>query len=164
MNFSTTLGTLFSPTDTVAVLFAATEHWWITIIPFVVCIIGVNFFFRHFLWVTWYATKILISAMLYTQVKQVVYTSVGIDPMGFEAYLFGVANGALDMSKIMGRNIVGLRVLGAVAEVCPKCIPLLFPYGPDEIREPEEVQDPEEISEVVEDEDNTSWMNWARSN
>jgi hypothetical protein len=137
--------------ETTVLFFLTTQQWWTTAVPLLICVVGVNLFFRHIVNVTWFTIKLLISIMVYTHVKELVSSSIGTDPMGIEQALFGVTAICARSTRI-GHMIIKSHALIAVRTICPKCFAL-----------PDVLEEPEELHETPINEDDTSWMSWART-
>jgi hypothetical protein len=139
---------MFSRLPSTSELFATTDQWWTTVVPLLGVVIGVNLFFRHAISVLWFTVKLLISVMIYTHIKEVLHTSIGSDPM--ESMLLGITNGTLQMSQMMGREIMKSQLAAFTTAIYPN----LFP----DVGEQEEVHEETSI-----DEEDISWINWVRN-
>jgi hypothetical protein len=109
----------------------STQHeWWVTAIPLILCIVGVNLFFRHALAIMWFSVKIVLSVVVYFQIREVVYGYVGTDPLGIDATLFGVNGPTLQLTMSIGKELVKSQALAFVGALCPTCFPTPPPIPP----------------------------------
>lgn len=108
------------------VLSLLTSHpdlWMYTALPLVASILGVNLFFRHFRWFVWTAVKAGMAVMVYTQVRGVMLSHLGPDPLNLESAVFGVPAGTLYLSASLGLHVAKTRAAAALASACPACLP-----------------------------------------
>jgi hypothetical protein len=104
------------------------DDWWVyTIIPVMVCLIGVNLFFRHFVAITWFSVKVLISVVVYSNIRYTFVETIGSNPLPIDSNLFGLATGTFEFSRSLGLQIAKSRAFAALEATCPIC----FPHPPD---------------------------------
>jgi hypothetical protein len=95
----------------------------VTAILLIMCIVGVNLFFRHTLTIMWFSCKLLISVMVYFQVRDVIHTSIGTDPLGIQSALFGSNIATVEMSMSILNDLIKSKIFSLVDFVCPICMP-----------------------------------------
>jgi len=108
-----------------------------TVIPMVLCLLSVNFFFKNFLVLAWWCMKVAIAGLVYIQVRQVVMSSFGADPLCIESRLLGVPAGTINAVASLGLHVAKTRVLGSVRAWCPTCM-TPPPPPPPAVNEPEQ--------------------------
>ena len=102
----------------------AKDDWWVyTIVPIMVCLIGVNLFFRHFVSITWFLVKLLISVIIYANVRDIFIETIGNNPLHIDSNLLGLAAGSFEFSRALGVHIVKSRAFAALEAACPICFP-----------------------------------------
>ena len=143
-------------TDLIAMLLSTTQHWWTTMVPLLLCVVAVHLVFRHAVTLVWFTLKLVIAVGVYVEVKHFVESSVGIDSFRLQALVFGMAGGAMEMSRTIGSDLLKQRAMLLLSSACPSCFPWAEP-GPEPEPEPEPVATPEP------EEVDTSWISWIRS-
>jgi hypothetical protein len=102
----------------------AKDDWWVyTIVPVMVCLIGVNLFFRHFVAITWFSVKLLISVIVYANIRDIFTETIGNNPLHIDSNLLGLAAGTFEFSRSLGMQIVKSRAFTALEAACPICFP-----------------------------------------
>ena len=109
------------------------DYWGYAVVPIVICVVSVHLIFRHFFKIIWFSFKLVLSLLLYVQVRDVVSSFVGTDLLSFDSSLFGLPSGTIEISKSIGMNLVKTRVIANLVAVCPTCFP---PPTPDPIQDP----------------------------
>jgi hypothetical protein len=101
----------------------AREDWWVyTIVPMMVCLVCVNLFFRHFVAITWFSVKLLLSVVVYAHVRHIFIESIGDNPLPIDS-LLGLATGTFEFSRSLGMQIFKSRAFTAFEAACPTCFP-----------------------------------------
>jgi hypothetical protein len=111
-------------------LLTSPAELWYTAVPMVLCLVGVEFFFRNVLTIAWLGTKVAIAGLVYIQVREAVKESFGKDPLCIESRLFGVPPGTINAVALLGIHVAKKRVLSGIGSVCPNCVKSLPPPPP----------------------------------
>jgi hypothetical protein len=135
------------------------DYWLYASIPITVCVIMVHFICRHFFSIAWLSVKIFISLLVYVQIRDVVASFVGQDPLSIESSVFGIPSGTLELTRSLAMGLVKSRIYSTVLASCPACLPKPVPP----VQEPYPVQEDE--SPPLQEDDKTtelSWVDWGR--
>ena len=135
------------------------DSWLYASIPIMVCVIIVHFICRHFISIVWLSVKIFISLLVYVQIRDVVASFVGQDPLSIESSVFGIPSGTLELTRSLAMGLVKSRIYSTVLASCPACLPKPVPP----VEEPYPVQEDESLP-LQEDDKTTelSWVDWGR--
>ena len=135
------------------------DYWLYASIPIMVCVIIVHFICRHFISIVWLSVKIFISLLVYVQIRDVVASFVGQDPLSIESSVFGIPSGTLELTRSVAMGLVKSRIYSIVLASCPACLPKPVPP----VEEPYPVQEDESLP-LQEDDKTTelSWVDWGR--
>jgi hypothetical protein len=113
-------------------LLAPPAELWYTAVPMVLCLLGVEVFFRNFLTLAWLGVKVAIAGLVYIHIREVVQWSFGTDPLCIESRLFGMPAGTINAIALIGLHVAKTRVIGGVRSVCPTCLtPVPLPPPPE---------------------------------
>ena len=126
-------------------LFSFEYQMYVTVIPLIVCVVGVNLFFRHTMSIVWFCCKLMISVMVYLQFRDLIYSSIGTDPLGLEAALFGVDTHIFEVSMSTAHEFMKYKTLTFIDSICPIC----FASPP--------------IAEPIIEEEMSPWVHWMGS-
>ena len=99
------------------------DHLVYTAIPIMFCMAEIHLIFEHFFSIAWFSVKLLISLLIYVQIRDNISKFLGPDPYSVESSIFGVPPGTLQLSASIGFHLVKARILSTIFETgwCPTC-------------------------------------------
>jgi len=101
-------------------------------IPPVLCVLVVHMVCRNFFTIMWFSAKLLLSALVYVHLRDLIESSVG--PMiSIEDMIFGISD-TPNRSLSIGFALIRMQALmlsrRAIAGVCPSCVAHPEPSAP----------------------------------
>jgi len=133
-------------------LSVSNDQMAIAIIPIIICLAGIHLIFRNFFTITWFSFKIVLSLLVYVQIRDVVSSYISSNVESFEYKTFGIPTGTIEMTANLGLQIVKSHVLSTISSICPTCFVGFNAH-----------QEPEVPVEPLQEENPTvtfSWVEW----
>ena len=102
------------------------DYFTHAVIPVAVCVVAIHFMFKHLFSMLWFSAKLVLSLLLYVQIRDVVLTFIEKDPLSIEYKLFGMPSGTLEFTKSIGVEVMKARVFSTMMMICPDWFALLM--------------------------------------
>jgi len=129
------------------------DHLVYTAVPILLCITGIHLIFRHFFSIAWFSVKLLISLLIYVQIRDYISKFIGPDIFSVESSVFGVPSGTLQLTASIGLQLVKARMISTILTVCPTCFTEVKKYPTPPVKEESVPTEEESIS-------SSSWVDW----